>query len=298
MTTLLDTPLDQKAPVNPVVLESHGLTLAISITDVTPQIARDWLNSSDGNRATKTGQITKYVRDMLRGNWMITGQAIEFNTTGVLLDGHHRLLSVIESEVTVPMLVIHGFPTETRNAIDIGAKRTSADQFALEGHDNPSILASAARLAIAWSTGRINQKGVGISEAEIREFVAHNSYLRTAAGFAAAVRRRSGDLHPSVVCAVLWGLVGAGHPEERAREFFLSIADMRTEGPGDPKYALITRVAAARRDRQKLHGPYMLAAVVRAFNADYRGETLSRLPVYTRAQKLVVPEIVLPGSGG
>lgn len=45
---------------------------------------------------------------MKTGRWVLNGETICFDSNGVLRDGHHRLLAIIESGVTIEVLVVRG----------------------------------------------------------------------------------------------------------------------------------------------------------------------------------------------
>lgn len=75
---------------------------------VTPEIAGDWLKKNTFNRSVSMGVVKKYATDMATGKWRLNHQGIAFDNKGTLVDGQHRLLAIIESNVSVPMLVTYG----------------------------------------------------------------------------------------------------------------------------------------------------------------------------------------------
>jgi hypothetical protein len=113
-----------------------------------------------------------------------------------------------------------------------------------------------------------------------------------AAAFAARMRRAGLDIHPSVVCAAVWGLTESGHPAQRVEAFFQAMAEMRSDGPGDPKYALLHRINTARRNREHIQAADMLSMLIRAYNADYTGKKAHRLQLFARGAAIEVPQIV------
>lgn len=99
---------------------------------ITPEMARQWLLTSKGNRSLKQAtKMMEYKKDMLRGAWLYNGDSIRFSEDGVLIDGHHRLSACSEANVTflsdvvvVPFAAIH--------TIDRGAVRSEADSLVME----------------------------------------------------------------------------------------------------------------------------------------------------------------------
>ncbi len=72
--------------------------------------------------------------------------------------------------------------------------------------------------------------------------------------------------------------------------------ERRCTGPGDPKNALLNRIATSRRNREQINAVHMLSMVVRTFNADYLGKPLHKVPTFARMKDgaIDVPKIVAP----
>lgn len=263
-----------------------------TVVTVDPTTATHWLTRNSANRPVRHVVVSKYADDMTNGRWCLTGAPIQFAVDGTLLDGQHRLLAIIESGVTLPLFVVNGLPLEARPYMDVGTKRTLADQLGIAGYQHRATLAAGARLALAWATDRLMYRMENLSDAEVREFIEKNPTLLDAAEFAASVRL---PITGSVVCAVTWRLTDAGHNRQRVHDFFQAIADMRSDGPGDPKYALLNRINRARRARERFKSTTVLSMVIRAYNADYLGTRIHRMQATTSNSLFVeVPGITAP----
>jgi len=110
--------------------------------DITPEIAKELLETSTGNRALRGTYIATLAGAMRRGEWRVTNQGIGIDIQGALRDGHHRLSALIEANLTLPFIVTMGMPMNAYEVIDTGAKRTMADL--LTEHPN---IAEIVRLA-------------------------------------------------------------------------------------------------------------------------------------------------------
>ena len=72
---------------------------------VTPKIAKEWLEFSEKdeefrNRKLDEARVKQYTSDMKAGRWQSeTGENIKFAPDGVLIDGQHRLHSIIRANV-------------------------------------------------------------------------------------------------------------------------------------------------------------------------------------------------------
>ncbi|MFA4972409.1 MAG: hypothetical protein WC683_07330 [bacterium] len=91
--------------------------------DITLDTAKRYLAASKGNRRINEFRVDTYVRDMLAGRWYI-GETIKFDSNGVLLDGHHRLLAILKYGLPVRSLVTRNLPPESIRGIDLGQPRT------------------------------------------------------------------------------------------------------------------------------------------------------------------------------
>lgn len=103
------------------------------IQKVSPSQAIAWLERSGGNRAMRSDHIASLAAQMRRGEWLINGSSIVFDTKGMLLDGHHRLMACHIADVAVDFLVVRGAETNALYTIDTGRGRTLGDHLTMHG---------------------------------------------------------------------------------------------------------------------------------------------------------------------
>lgn len=101
------------------------------LTQVTPEMAEEWLTSNTYNRTVRPGFVDAYAADMSANKWRLTHQGIAFDWNGVLGDGQHRLLAVLKSKRTVLMNVTYNMDPEALANIDGAIARKVGDQFRL-----------------------------------------------------------------------------------------------------------------------------------------------------------------------
>lgn len=246
---------------------------------ITPADAAAMLKRNAHNRPIKDKIVAAYARDMARGKWPLTGEAIKFNTRGELDDGQHRLKGIIQSKTPTRMLVVYGVPPEARKVMDSGIKRSVNDQLTLAGVKNASILSAAARLALT-------EPGAGFVAAADRLTTPTNTELVSFIEDHPAIHRAAEvgrsyypaiDVQPSVLC-ITWMRLSA-IDMDACSMFFHSVANMSTDGPGDPRLALARRLQNLRRDGARRNSSMSLGLVYRAWNAWRKGKQLSTLPV-------------------
>jgi hypothetical protein len=266
-------------------MTSNSRKPSITLIKVTPEMAEEWLGKNTHNRNIRRIAVDSYARDMAAGNWRLTGEPIKFTPDGVLLDGQHRLLAVIKGGVPVELFVAKGIAPDSQRVMDTGAKRTSSDMLKLDGYANPVHLAAAARYAMTYQSGTDSRnQTVTPTHSEIGAFVSANEELVSAVA-AVTYYRRTIDLPISVTAVAWWLLVQVD--AEACENFFSSIATSATSGAGDPRSALIQRLATARRKGERLQQPAQLSMLLRAWNAWRKGSQLASLQVYSTGGGLV-----------
>lgn len=120
---------------------------------VTPLIARRYLmKRPEVQRKLRPHRVAQYARDMRQGRWGLTHQGIAFSSTGHLVDGQHRLAAIIESGVSVDMLVTRGVAGEAFVGMDRGMLRSAYDN-APEAWMASRVLVSLSRNAMRGYEG-------------------------------------------------------------------------------------------------------------------------------------------------
>jgi len=126
----------------------------ISYETVSPAQAAEYLKSNTSNRNLRRSLLEAFTRDMKAGKWVPNHQGIAFDVNGTLLDGQHRLTSLVQAEATLPFLIFRNVPilqaeTKTMHTIDRGASRSLADMLNLEENVFEANLVAAICTALA-----------------------------------------------------------------------------------------------------------------------------------------------------
>lgn len=196
--------------------------IASCIEEITPNLATQYMSAIDPdykNRNIRNRVVSAYARDMKDGRWELTHQGIAFDENGFLRDGQHRLAAIIESGVTVKMMVTRGIPAGTYAGIDEGAKRSYRDSFGFNKDycDDPVIrqpsTISAIRSLVRMGYNanlQITVHEVAMIYEEEKEKI--NSIYRIAIS-------RDGRKNSNVTAAGLAALI-CGESEENIFKFF------------------------------------------------------------------------------
>lgn len=187
--------------------EIDGLELEFEIREVTPQVAQAWMAKNDHNRNVKKRHKAKLTRAMELEEFRFVGDPVRFSAQGRLLDGQHRLLSIIESGKAQLLLVITGFADDDQQYMDSGAIRSAADQVGLVlQKTQPSVWASVARLIIRWDAEDLLTEELTPAPPEINLFIQEHDDAMQRAGCVRPTRctpRRAGP-RPSRALRTSW----------------------------------------------------------------------------------------------
>lgn len=121
-------------------------TITSSYEMVTPEKARQWLDTSVGNRPISAKKVNLFATSMARGEWNRDAQPIYFDENGRLMDGHTRLNAVVKSGTTIEVNVKRGFPRAEWNKLNMGSIWTVGEFFAANGVKHPKDTARAIKI--------------------------------------------------------------------------------------------------------------------------------------------------------
>jgi hypothetical protein len=128
---------------------------------ITPIIANEYLKANTANRRINTPTLMRYVNEMLNGKWKTdTGEMIKISKTGVVLDGQHRLLSIVKSGVSLYFHIITGLDDKVFDVLDTGKNRNACDIFYIDGIKNANKIPSMIQLYEAIKNGQIDSQSI------------------------------------------------------------------------------------------------------------------------------------------
>jgi hypothetical protein len=254
---------------------------------VGPDLAQAMLDTQMFNRNLNPNIVAKYAHDMENGNWFYTGEAVKFGIDGTLKDGQHRLTAIVKSQMTVPVLVVGGLTPEAQDRMDSGRVRTFADVLSINGYTSSAVLAAVIKLAYLTVHGE-NEKP---SRSDLENFLVNNPDLEEATSHSVRLRNHLPDFRSSTLGVAWWML--AQRDEAAAHRFFDGLANNQTSGAGDPRNALLHRIATMRRLRENMTAYEQLILVVRAWNAWRKGTTMTKMVSTSREGRIGMPAKVL-----
>jgi hypothetical protein len=249
----------------------------VEAVEITPELARKWLGQNTHNRNVRQRVVLAYAADMVAGNWQWNGESIKFAIDGTLLDGQHRLAAIIESGMTITMLVVRGLPSEAQETVDGGAKRKFSDVLQLRGERSPVLLAAITRRVTAWEAGG---RGIGRNikyaptTAQLQQTLEKYPWLRDVTLISNRISAHCGL--PGSIIGLGWWLFSQLSAED-TDFFFGRLADFQDLSRTDPIYQLRKSSDASKSVRGSRSETYLTAIMIKAWNAYRDGVQVSLL---------------------
>lgn len=161
-------------------LQLNGYVLAgktnlnIEVLEVTPAMAKAWLERGGINRKPTGRLIARIAAAIRRGEWMLTGDSIKLDEKQRVVDGQHRLLAIIEAGIAVTSLVVRNVANEAQDVIDTGRSRQASDVLSMHGFANTTTTASAVKsMMVIERFGRLN-----VNSREVNVLLSNAAVLR------------------------------------------------------------------------------------------------------------------------
>lgn len=187
------------------------------------------------NRRFMPSVSAKYERDMMDGTWLATHEGVAFDEDEYLVDGQHRLSSIVASGKPQWMLVTRGLSKKAAEVINRGKMRNLAHALQVAGYEHTGYRLIAAARIMYHGTTNNNAGGLKTAESQVtdqmmKDFI--NKHLE-------ALVFALGCIHTSVGSAIIVGVVARAYyhtDTEKLTRFALAMQDkipLEDAKPGD-----------------------------------------------------------------
>lgn len=220
----------------PLVLSVDSQKIKVELVNVTPELATQILELNKHNRNVTQTKVDQIAADMTDGRFKFNGMPIVIDDQPDLSDGQHRLLGVVKSGVTVPMLLVTGVAKDVTDTIDTLCKpRTVSDILKMKyQHDNlknRSYIDGIATLLLIGETGHTHHNKPEIAfyaDTMIDELADWAAFGKNVQAASQNVVQQKHMLRSSMAASAVGALgihmVQAGASKEIVRDFFTRIA--------------------------------------------------------------------------
>jgi len=244
---------------------------------VTPELAQRLLDRNPGNRPLRwkgdSRSVEAYARAMLRGEWLLNGEAIIISSDGQLNDGQHRLNGVIESGMAIPMHLTFGVERDSRHTVDQGAARTPGQVLAMMGEKTYNTLAHALQFVWAYDGDRHFQNRPTMEQ--LLKTLEQHPNIRDTLHQASLL---SSDFRASI------GYMGGSHyvcrriNEQVADDFLAAVkTGLNISDPKSAVFRLRKRLIDHTAKRENIPAVEQAALYIKAFNAVLQNRSVGQL---------------------
>ena len=264
---------------------------SVELINVSPTLAEAWLQRNINNRKIRPGKVEAYTRDMENGRWTASAHSICFDTRGILQNGQHTLSAIVKSGTTQRLVVQFGLPPEAMANMDTGAARSTADVLRWNDETRAHLLAATAKLSANCLNGNIyrDTHRQVLSPMEITDFIDRHPDIREAVLIGDRLKNKVGANPTSLATAAF--LIQQSVGVEATEQFFHRLGSGANEPEGSPILALRTRLFNMRMNSEQLSNREVVALIIRAWNHDVRGASVSYLSV-SRGE-FRIPEVLI-----
>ena len=105
----------------------------VKLVTITPEMAEIMLEKNIANRKVNQANVNRIAADMATGNYKLNGETIKISTNHEILDGQHRLLACIKSNMPFKTYIVYNVEREAIGTIDMGKGRSVADSLNVMG---------------------------------------------------------------------------------------------------------------------------------------------------------------------
>jgi hypothetical protein len=249
--------------------------MEITIETISPADAKELLAANVNNRALREHTIREYAVAMQRDEWLLTGDPINFDTHGDLINGQHRLHACVRSGVPFITAVARNVDPRTFRVIDSGLKRQVSDLARQIGFAQPAMIAAATKLVIAYRAGTVGNNRetqvLASRTACLQEAANHRELYNAAAKLAETAKRRGAvPAGFAAFCVLAEQVNGPGS----ADEFIQGMITGADLSENDPRLAMGRLQVGPYRPTT---GAIYLGAIIRAYQAFVAGETRKQI---------------------
>lgn len=241
---------------------------------LTPEIAMEMLEANKHNRPLRQSLINRITDQIRRGLWKFNGDTIKISTTFDVLDGQHRLWSVIEAKRPVETLVVFGIDREAFDTIDtLRNYRTATDTVALEGVTrHRAAVATALAWLVRYDRGVMTEYRLPknrVENADVKEAFRANPNIIAAAEATSRLRRL---LNPGLM--TFFHYIISNQNTALAEELVDILVDPGRTAVTHPYFQFRAHLTSEHVQKEPVK---TTALMIKASNAAYRGHKLAAL---------------------
>ncbi len=115
---------------------------------ITPDEAKELLVRNTQNRKVNRSLVEFLKLQIKTGAFVYNGQSVTLAEDGTLIDGQHRLIACVETNISIDIEFISGVSSAAFGTIDTGRVRSIGDIFAINGVENSTSIAAICNMTM------------------------------------------------------------------------------------------------------------------------------------------------------
>lgn len=214
--------------------------IAVRMVWATKEIVEELLKINIRNRKIRAQVVAALKESIGNDGWMINGSTVVVSWNGILLDGQHRLTSILGSGRPQMILLVTGIDPAAAGMLGQERSRSVGDKLMiLDGYTNGSCLAAACKLVKYFEEGdsaATDGKGDAFTYAHAKEILRRHPGIVDCVTFVTG--HRGTDMSPALRAAYLY--LFRKVDSIKADYFMCHLGKRQTSSMGDkcPIYAL------------------------------------------------------------
>ncbi len=238
--------------------------LELSVEEITPSMAAEWLKSNTRNRKVSDRLVMVYAEAMENDEWTLNGEPIIFDKKGTLQSGQHRLLACTVADTPFKSVVVRGAEPESLYSLDSGRRRRLSDVLTIRGEKDVMTLATAVTHYWRWTVGAMDRPTESATTTHLLKVLDETPGLRDA---------MAGGRRYHTALGFSTGLMTALHyifslaDEEDAEEFNRQVFEGTNLTSTDPAFVLRRWAERAKNLPRRPNSTVIAAIMIKAWNA-------------------------------
>jgi len=262
------------------------MTVTASRVEITPEIAKEWLEKSKGNRSIRRGNVEPIKADIRAGDWKYNGDRIRFLPDGTLYDGHHRLTACFESGMTI-VSDTFVMDYDAKPTVDKGVSRSTADLMAMEHGVSPQKskdVAAAIRMMTMHDNtnssdwARVTSKVYGAEflteHALQRYYLTNKDDIDEAADWVHEHVKRQNTLISKSQAISFLCLASRRYGKTNAYGYLYSVVTGYGIDPGSTADHIRNALLAVKMKQRKMATSHKLYSIIKGFKSIMAGRTI------------------------
>ena len=272
-------------------------SIQTAIVTITPEIAQNLLDNTDMSiqRKANKRQVKFLASEMTKGDWSLNGDAIRQDIDGNIIDGQHRLLACIQSQIPIKTLYVKGLPKSSIVTIDMGGRgRSHADILEMttgKKYKNSSAISAVVKFIYALDKniydvqGGSKGKNSYMSSSDFLIWIENNQDIFDSVNNSIEIRSKGDKLIPvRIFCGLKYKFDKLNL--EKSNLFFQQLSDGVGLMPTDTLYTLRKKIISHTSNRLRLTTKELVLLLCRCWNAFIKGENITKLYIPSSMPKL------------